>query len=43
MYCLFVKVRENRRVDEEWTIQRHGQLWAQDTDRKQNKNKSKEI
>ena len=34
---LFKSVRENRRDNQEWTIQRHGQHWTQDTKRKKTK------
>jgi len=27
-----INVRENRRLDREWTIQKHGQHWTQDTE-----------
>jgi len=36
----YVKVREKRRGNEEWTRQRRGLLWAQDTERRQTKQKT---
>ena len=41
-----MKVRENRRVNHEWTFQRHRQYWTQDTEQrnkyKQNNNHNAE-
>jgi len=40
---LLINVRENRRGEgwrvQEWTVQRHRQYWAEDTERKQAKQK----
>ena len=33
-------VRENRKSTAEWTIQRHGQHWSQDTERRKTKHKN---
>ena len=34
-----INLRENQRSNQEWTIQRHRQHWAQDTGRRQTKYK----
>jgi len=34
-----VNVRENRKGNQQWTIQRHRQHWEQDTERRQPKEK----
>lgn len=37
----FINIRENRRTNHEWTIQRQRQHCAQDTERKQKDKKTK--
>jgi len=37
----YINVRENRRGDQEWTIQRHRQHRVEDTERRQTKRKKK--
>jgi len=33
IYSVFINVRENRKGNKEWTIQRHWQHWEQDQDK----------
>jgi hypothetical protein len=38
-----VNVRENRKSNRQWTIQRHRQHWEQDTERRQPKEKHRKL
>ena len=41
IFLLYINARENRRGDQEWTIQRHKQHLAEDTERRQTTQKPK--
>jgi hypothetical protein len=40
VYKSYINVRETRRSNQEWIIQRHWQRWAHDTVRRQTKQKT---
>jgi len=37
-----INIRENRKINQEWTIQRNRQYWEQDTEREQTKQKTQQ-